>query len=90
MNSDKNTWFCGGCQRGGDIYDLAAIGLGFDIENYKNSQFVELRRAIASHFVTYFNADTGAIIQETTDGTPYKVNDGSLMGIVYRHVCGSM
>ena len=50
MNSDKNTWFCGGCQRGGDIYDLAAIGLGFDIENYKNSQFVELRRAIASHF----------------------------------------
>ena len=50
MNSDKNTWFCGGCQRGGDIYDLAAIGLGFNIENYKNSQFVELRRAIASHF----------------------------------------
>ena len=50
MNSDKNTWFCGGCQRGGDIYDLAAIGLGFDIDDYKNSQFVELRRAIAAHF----------------------------------------
>jgi hypothetical protein len=48
------------------------------------------RHIYISDFVTYFNADTGAIIQETTDGTPYKVNDGSLMGIVYRHVCGSM
>ena len=49
-NTIKNTWECGRCQRGGDIYDLAAIGLGFDIDDYKNSQFVELRRAIAAHF----------------------------------------
>ncbi len=50
MNSDKNTWFCGGCQRGGDTYDLAAIGLGYDIDNYKTTSFVELRHSIAQHF----------------------------------------
>lgn len=48
MNLDKDTWFCGACQRGGDVYDLAAIGLGFDVDDYKTGQkFGELRRAIA-------------------------------------------
>ena len=50
MNSDKNTWFCGACQRGGDIYDLAAIGLGYNIETYKDESFVDLRRDIARNF----------------------------------------
>lgn len=50
MNSEKNTWNCAACNRGGDTYDLAAIGLGFDVDNYKTSQFRELRYAIAQHF----------------------------------------
>ena len=50
MNSDKNTWFCGTCQRGGDVYDLAAIGLGYNLETYKEQSFVDLRKDIARHF----------------------------------------
>ena len=30
MNLDNNTWFCGGCQEGGDQYDIAAFHFGYD------------------------------------------------------------
>jgi len=77
MNSEKNTWHCGGCQRGGDIYDLAAIGLGFDVDNYKTTQFVELRRAIATHFGYEVFAAPGAddiIYQPEPESEPVKTN----------------
>lgn len=50
MNSDKNVWHCAACERGGDFYDLAAIGLGYNLETYKTESFPELRRDIAKHF----------------------------------------
>jgi len=49
MNTEKNTWFCGGCQEGGDVLDLAAIKFGID--NYKSgTNFRDLREAIAEDF----------------------------------------
>jgi hypothetical protein len=40
--------------------------------------------------VTYFDIDTGAIIQEDVDGEPYKVNKGSPVDTVYQLVCSEM
>jgi hypothetical protein len=36
-NSDKGTWFCGACQIGGVVTDLAAIGQGLPFPDYKKS-----------------------------------------------------
>lgn len=45
----KGTWFCGGCQEGGDLYDMAAIKHG--MSDYKNGKnFHDLRRAMAEDF----------------------------------------
>lgn len=49
MNSDKGTWFCGGCQVGGDAYDFAAFDLGYPVPDYKtNGTFPKLRREMAT------------------------------------------
>lgn len=48
VNLDLNTWFCGGCQIGGDIYDIAAIHFGITNYKGKGSNFGTLRRAMAT------------------------------------------
>lgn len=51
MNLDNNTWFCGGCQEGGDTHDLAAIHFGYPIPGYKDGQlFHKLRTDMAEDF----------------------------------------
>lgn len=46
LNTQSNTWFCGGCQLGGDTYDIASMY--FDIPDYKSGiNFGKLRRAMA-------------------------------------------
>lgn len=35
VKGDGGLWHCGGCQRGGDKYDLAAVGLGYNMFQYK-------------------------------------------------------
>lgn len=49
LNTDKEVWVCAGCGfEGGDKFDIAAWGLGFDVPGYKSGKkFPELRRAIA-------------------------------------------
>lgn len=48
LNLDDDVWFCGGCQVGGDKYDIAAWGLGFDVPGYKtNGTFPDLRHQMA-------------------------------------------
>lgn len=42
-NTEKNTWFCGGCNTGGDIYTIASYRLGHDTNG---RDFHELRRAM--------------------------------------------
>lgn len=51
INLDKQTWFCGGCQSGGDKYDIAAYRLGFSVPGYKDgADFHKLRERMAEDF----------------------------------------
>ena len=51
INLDKQTWFCGGCQEGGDKFDIAAYGLGYPVPGYKDgAEFHKLREAMARDF----------------------------------------
>ncbi len=48
LNTEKNTYFCGGCAEGGDIWDIAAYHFGFDVPGYKSTEpFKELKIRIA-------------------------------------------
>lgn len=45
---DGGLWHCGGCQRGGDKYDLAAVGLGYNLFQYKtDGSFRQLKLDMA-------------------------------------------
>lgn len=63
VNLDKQTWFCGTCQQGGDKFDIAAWHFGYDVPGYKGKSFPNLRRAMAS--------DLGLVIQRTLGGQEY-------------------
>lgn len=46
VNTKLNTWYCGSCQEGGDVFDIAAFHFG--VENYKSGlNFGKLRRLMA-------------------------------------------
>lgn len=48
VKGDGGLWMCGGCQVGGDKYDLAAIGLGFNFQTYKtDGTFRDLKLQMA-------------------------------------------
>ncbi len=49
-------WFCFGCGRGGDVYDLAAPLLGL---NARGAAFVELRQRLTKLFPIGETVDTG-------------------------------
>lgn len=48
VNLDKQVWYCGACERGGDKYDIAAIHFGMGLDTYKKSSFPELRRLMGA------------------------------------------
>lgn len=51
LNTDKNTWYCGGCEEGGDAYDIAAFSFGYPVPGYKDGQlFHKLREQMAESF----------------------------------------
>lgn len=61
VNTDKQTWFCGGCQVGGDKHDIAAYVKGFAVPGYKtDGTFPELRRQMAY--------DYGYIVRRSATG----------------------
>lgn len=48
INTKNQTWYCGGCQVGGDAHDLAAYHFGFPVPGYKDGEkFHNLRRKMA-------------------------------------------
>lgn len=48
INTEKQTWYCGGCEEGGDKYDIAAWHFGLPVPGYKTGKaFHDLRRKIA-------------------------------------------
>ncbi len=61
LNLDKGTWFCGGCQEGGDKFHIA--GYYFDIDAHDRSKFPELRRRMAE--------DLGYTVRRTVGGQEY-------------------
>jgi len=64
INLDKETWFCGSCNEGGDKFDIAAYHHGFDVPGYKDGKnFPDLRRRIAE--------DLGYVIKRTLGGKEY-------------------
>lgn len=64
INLDKQTWFCGGCQVGGDALDIAAWHFGYEVPAYKiGKSFPDLRRRIAEEF--------GLRIRKTASGKSY-------------------
>lgn len=51
INLDKQTYFCGGCQEGGDVHDIAAYAFGYPIPGYKSGEsFHKLRESMAESF----------------------------------------
>lgn len=61
LNTEKNTWFCGGCQQGGDTYDIAAVHFGYPIPGYKEgARFHSLREDIAKSLGYVFYKPAGA------------------------------
>lgn len=66
INRDKKVYFCGGCQEGGDKFDIAALHFGID---YKTdpAQFVELKKKMAGEYgYTVKQSLTGQIYLEKT------------------------
>lgn len=63
INTDKRSWFCGGCQEGGDVYDLAAIKFGYARPDYKDGKtFHELRKEMAESYGYRFKTVAGTEI----------------------------
>lgn len=62
INLDKQTWFCGSCNEGGDKLDIAAIKFG--VPDYKHgANFPKLMRVIAE--------SEGYVVETTPGGLTY-------------------
>ena len=50
INKDKDTYFCSGCQQGGDSWDIAAYHFGFPVPGYKQDplMFRQLREKMGN------------------------------------------
>lgn len=64
INLDKQTYFCGGCQEGGDKFDIAGMHFGIDYKS-DGDQFVSLKKMMA--------LDLGWMVQQTLGGQSYAV-----------------
>lgn len=63
INSKKKTWFCGTCQIGGDVYDIAAYRFGYPVPGYKDGiRFHQLRRDMAGDYGYSFVRVPGAAV----------------------------
>lgn len=76
LNAQKKTWFCGGCQEGGDLYDLAAIKFGYPRPDYKEGKtFHDLRKEMAESYGYRFKTVAGKEVvwredESVPDGPP--------------------
>lgn len=85
INRDKQTWFCGGCQIGGDKYDIAAFHFGYPVPGYKDgARFHELRREMADSMGFTFTKLPGGVTvvsgpsEDDSDGTVAPSSPASL------------
>lgn len=62
INRDKQTWFCGACNVGGDKYDIAAYHFNYPVPGYKSGhQFHDLRRDMAASMGFVFTKMPGGV-----------------------------
>lgn len=76
LNTDKNTWFCGACNKGGDVLDLAAFHFG--IPNYKEgANFHKLRKKMAQDYGYTFKRTLGGntVITPPASDEPVEIED---------------
>lgn len=64
VNLDKQTWFCGGCQEGGDKFDIAAYHFGYSVPDYKLPEYFP-------DLVTEMAEDMGFVVRATATGVKY-------------------
>lgn len=64
INLDKETWYCPGCDQGGDKYDIAAWYFGMPVPGYKDGEnFHILRKKIAEdRGVSFVQTMTGKLL----------------------------
>lgn len=82
LNTDNKRWFCGGCQEGGDVYDLGAIHFGYARPDYKEGKtFHDLRKEMAESYGYRFKTIAGTEIiwreDESGDNAPEDSRDGN-------------
>jgi len=71
LNTEKKTWFCGGCQEGGDVYDLAAIHFGYARPDYKEGKtFHDLRKEMAESYGYRFKQVAGKEVIWKEEASP--------------------
>lgn len=64
VNIEKNTWFCGACQIGGDAHDIAAYHYGYPVPGYKEGAlFHKLRKQMAEDFGYIFYTHPGGVTE---------------------------
>lgn len=64
INLDEQVWYCGGCNAGGDKYDIAAWFFGFDVPGYKEKEDFPV-------LVARMAEDLGYTIKTTAAGNSY-------------------
>lgn len=66
ISTEKQTWYCGACEIGGDAHDIAAYHFGYPVPQYKSgAQFHNLRKEMAADFGYVFTSLPGGIVQVT-------------------------
>ena len=64
INTDKQVWFCGGCQIGGDSLDIAAYHFDYPVPGYKDgANFHNLRRDMAQDLGYTFQTLPGNVVE---------------------------
>ena len=75
INLDKQTYYCGGCDRGGDIHDIAALNWGYPVPGYQQGEtFHKLRRDMAESFGFRIKDVPGGVVTWTEDPAPVAPN----------------
>lgn len=80
LNTTKGVWFCGACEVGGDVFDLAAIRHGY--EGYKNDprMFHRLREAIGTDLGWSFYRNPEGFTVPLAPGSPPPGREGRGQG----------
>lgn len=77
LNRDKKAFHCGGCEEGGDLYDMAAIHFDYPRPEYKQGKmFHDLRRQMAESYGYRFKTVAGTeVVWREEEAEPVRPTD---------------